>query len=191
MKKLHVYLLVIFLVIILLLCGWAFFANKQKIDDAKLSKSNKQNSAESQFNLGLMYRLGQGVPKNDAKAAKWYRKAAAQGYAGACVNLGMIYYNGQSVPVDYTKAAMWYRKGAELNDAEGQYNLGTMCYNGLGVSKNLIQAYAWFDLASTQDPEKYSGLMSIAKSKLTPAQLSEAKKLSAELTKKIKKNKLQ
>ena len=39
--------------------------------------------AEAQYNLGVMYSKGQGVPRDDAEAVKWYRMAAAQGYARA------------------------------------------------------------------------------------------------------------
>lgn len=37
--------------------------------------------AEAQFNLGIMYHNGLGVPQDYAQAVAWYRKAAAQGFA--------------------------------------------------------------------------------------------------------------
>jgi TPR repeat protein len=43
--------------------------------------------AEAQFNLGVMYDRGQGVPQDDVQAAEWYRKAAEQGHAAAQNNL--------------------------------------------------------------------------------------------------------
>ena len=36
-----------------------------------------------------MYDNGRGVPKDDAEAVKWYRKAADQGNADALVDLGL------------------------------------------------------------------------------------------------------
>ena len=39
--------------------------------------------AQAQYNLGVMYANGQGIPKDEAKAASWYRKAADQGEANA------------------------------------------------------------------------------------------------------------
>ena len=50
----------------------------------------KQGDAVAQYNLGNMYRLGQGVPKDDKTAVKWYRLAAEQGYARAQYNLGSM-----------------------------------------------------------------------------------------------------
>ena len=48
----------------------------------------EQGIPEAQFNLGLMYDKGQGVPQDYAEAVKWYRKAAEQGNAKAQYNLG-------------------------------------------------------------------------------------------------------
>ena len=39
----------------------------------------EKGNAPAQFNLGLMYDNGRGVPKDEAEAVKWYRKAADQG----------------------------------------------------------------------------------------------------------------
>ena len=41
----------------------------------------EQSFAIAQFNLGILYANGRGVPQDDAEAVKWYRKAAGQGVA--------------------------------------------------------------------------------------------------------------
>ena len=41
---------------------------------------------------------GRGVSKDEAEAAKWFRKAADQGHAAAQYNSGYAYDNGQGVP---------------------------------------------------------------------------------------------
>ena len=69
--------------------------------------------AGAQFNLGVMYDNGEGVPQDYVEAMKWYHKAAEQGHAGAQFNLGLMYANGNGVPQDYAKAAKWFRLGAE------------------------------------------------------------------------------
>ena len=43
----------------------------------------EQGHATAQYNLGLMYRNGKGVPQNHKTAVKWYRLAAEQGDAGS------------------------------------------------------------------------------------------------------------
>jgi TPR repeat protein len=52
--------------------------------------SSQLGAGKSQVLLaGLMYELGQGVAKDDAKAVHWYTAAAAQGNAEAQYHLGM------------------------------------------------------------------------------------------------------
>ena len=52
-------------------------------------------SPEAQFNVGLMYSLGNGVRQDRREAANWYRKAADQGYPVAQYSLGVMYSNGR------------------------------------------------------------------------------------------------
>ncbi len=63
--------------------------------------------AVAQYNLGLMYDEGKGVPQNYAEAIEWYRKAAEQGDAYAQHNLGNMYGTGEGAPQDYVRAHMW------------------------------------------------------------------------------------
>src|SRR6516165_2457660 len=75
-------------------------------------KAAEQGSAIAQYNLGDMYRIGEGVPSDNAAAASWYRKAAEQGYARAQNNLGVMYDNGEGVSQDDVTALMWYNLAA-------------------------------------------------------------------------------
>jgi len=54
----------------------------------------EQGDANAQFNLGVMYANGRGVPQDDAAAVRWFRLAADQGNAGAQHNLGFMYGTG-------------------------------------------------------------------------------------------------
>ena len=67
----------------------------------------EQGDAKSQYNLGFMYRKGQGVPQDYKTAVKWYRLAAEQGDADAQGNLGAMYAFGKGVPKDYVYVHMW------------------------------------------------------------------------------------
>ena len=86
----------------------------------------EQGNATAQFNLGVMYDNGEGVPKDDAEAVRWYRLAAEQGTAAAQFNLGLMYANGEGVPEDDAEAVRWYRLAAEQGDATAQSILGLM-----------------------------------------------------------------
>ena len=66
-----------------------------------------EGNAEAQNNLGVMYRSGLGIPKDDQTALKWFRLAAEQGDAPAQANLGYMYANGMGIPQDWVYAYMW------------------------------------------------------------------------------------
>ncbi|WP_244060856.1 tetratricopeptide repeat protein, partial [Aeromonas caviae] len=62
---------------------------------AWLHKAAEQGNASAQFNLGLIYAKGQGVPQDYKQAAVWYRKAAEQSNVEAQNNLAVLYAEGQ------------------------------------------------------------------------------------------------
>ena len=68
-----------------------------------------QGYASAQFNLGIKYKYGHGVPRDPAEAVNWFRKAARLGNAYAQYNLGFMYFMGQGVAQDYTEAMAWYQ----------------------------------------------------------------------------------
>jgi hypothetical protein len=67
----------------------------------------EQGVAAAQFNLGLLYLDGHGVPQDPAEAAKWFTKSAEQDYTQAQHNLGAMYGAGQGVKRDYVQAYKW------------------------------------------------------------------------------------
>jgi len=110
----------------------------------------EQGDAKAQYNLGIMYGYGRGVPQNNKEAVKWYRKAAEQGYVLAQYNLGIMYGYGRGVPQNNKEAVKWYRKAAEQGLAIAQYNLGIMYGYGRGVPQNNKEAVKWYRKAAEQ-----------------------------------------
>jgi TPR repeat protein len=82
----------------------------------------EQDNATVQYNLGLIFENGWGVPQDPVNAVNWYRRAAEQRHANAQNNLGFMYANGQGVPQDYGEAMKWYRRAADQRLASAQYN---------------------------------------------------------------------
>jgi len=79
----------------------------------------EQGDAVAQFNLGVMYKKGLGVPQDYKTAVKWYRLAAEQGNARAQTNLGVMYAFGTGVLKDYVYAHMWGNIGAMNGNENG------------------------------------------------------------------------
>ncbi len=94
--------------------------------------SAEWGDVKARYNLGVMYQLGLGVPKDDQEAIRWYRLAAEQGDASAQFKLGVMYDKGRGVPQDYQEAVRWYRRAAEQGNAGAQNNLGFMYGNAQG-----------------------------------------------------------
>jgi TPR repeat protein len=110
----------------------------------------EQGHARAQYNLGIMYEIGKGVPQDDQEAVKWYRRAADQGLAVAQYGLGMVYHFGRGVPQDYQEAVKWFRRAAEQGDASSQLKLGIMYEIGKGVPQDDQEAVKWYRRAGEQ-----------------------------------------
>lgn len=68
----------------------------------------EKGNADAQYVLGMMYRAGRGVERNNNEAKKWYQLASEQGQPMAQFYLGWMHARGdKSVPKDYVKAYMW------------------------------------------------------------------------------------
>ena len=76
-------------------------------DIQTLIKDAEGGNPKAQFNLGIAYGNGQGVPQDYAESMKWFRMAAEQRHAGAQCILGISYSIGQGVPQDYLLAYFW------------------------------------------------------------------------------------
>ena len=103
---------------------------------------------DAQFGLGIMYSLGQGVPRDHRAAAPWLHLAAVQGHRGAQLLVGHSYEHGLGVPQDFVTAHRWYLAAAEQGEAKAQNNLGTMYEYGRGVAADRDLAIYWYEEAT-------------------------------------------
>ena len=111
---------ILFAVILVVACATVAAAGPREDADSALQRGDytlaarllrplaEQGDASAQFNLGLMYAKGKGVPQDAQEALKWWRKAAEQGNASAQSNLGSTYEFGVGVPQDFVRAHMWF-----------------------------------------------------------------------------------
>ena len=140
----------------------------------------EQGDARAQYNLGVLYRKGRGVPQDDVQARQWYEKAAVQGQAKAQYNLGTLYFNGEGVPKDYQQALRWFRMAADQGEAVAQTKIGIMYDDGQGVPHDFVQAHKWYNLAATNGDKPAAELRDALAKQMTPAQIAEAQQLARE-----------
>lgn len=117
---------------------------------AELMRQAEGGDVKAQYELGLTYHEGKGVPKDDSKAVMWWQKSAVLGNAEAQQKLGVALFSGEGVPEDVTKAVEWTRKAAQQGNAKAQRNLGLLYNFGAGVPKDTENAVMWFRKAAEQ-----------------------------------------
>ena len=82
-------------------------------------KASSLNEADVFYRISNLYRDGAvDIPKDDAKAVDYLRKAADLGWADAMYDLGVRYEKGNGIPADSEKAMSWFEKAAAAGHAE-------------------------------------------------------------------------
>ena len=139
----------------------------------------RQGDTQAQNNVGVMYKLGDGVTQDYKQAVKWYRKAAEQGFAEAQYNLGEMY----AVNQDYKQALKWLTKAAEQGRAEAHYKLGYFYGAGLlGFPVDREMAHMWFNIAASsgyKDAKKFRDLFA---KEMSPSQIEKAQDMARKWT---------
>jgi len=87
---------------------------------ALLAKAAETNSAEAQFQLGVVMANGVGGPKDDVAARAMFEKAAAQGHPDALDWMGSFAENGRGGPEDKDAAKGYYEKAAALGNEDAK-----------------------------------------------------------------------
>lgn len=149
------------------------------------NRAAQQDDSDAEYNLGQLYRLGQGVKLSYPSAQSYYLKAAQKNHPLAQLNLGTLYYSGKLGADQEENAFYWLQKAAENANAHAQWMIGIMLFNGQGVSQDSIAAYSWLTLASEQDHPQAILDQTKLKTGLSAVQLS----LADALTKTFRQNK--
>ncbi len=121
--------------------------------------------ADAMFNIGQAYKLGRSVPKDEAQARDWYRKAAMKGHRPAQANLGiMLFQAGEKL-----EAVRWLKAAADQNEMRAQYVLGVAYWNGDGAPRSLMLAYAYLSRAAQLGLPEASNALGTLETRLTAA----------------------
>ncbi|KAF9541646.1 hypothetical protein EC957_002887 [Mortierella hygrophila] len=93
------------------------------------------------FALGDRYKDGR---EDNAKAFKWFHKAALQGYADAQAKVSQACTNGAGVPKDNIKAMRWSVKAAKNGHAGMQCKMVSAYEKGQGVPQSDSWSFRWY-----------------------------------------------
>jgi hypothetical protein len=113
------------------------------------AKECDAGSADRCRRLAATYALGQGVDRDEARAAALYVKACEMKDPAACVFAGQMNEYARGVPKDETAAARFYERACDQGWAGGCYNYAIMLEHGRGVPVDLDKAGALYQMACT------------------------------------------
>ncbi|KAG0375741.1 hypothetical protein BGX24_008705, partial [Mortierella sp. AD032] len=119
-------------------------------------KAANLGSANAQYQIGVMYNNGEGVPTSGSNAMKWFTKAATQSHTSAQHQMGLLYRDGTLDELDLeggvfknsTTAMAWFLKAANKGHKQSLYCIGCMYRDSLGVPQDFYQAMEWFQKAA-------------------------------------------
>lgn len=130
-------------------------------------KMADQGDALAQYSLGMLYRTGREVPRDDVLAFKYLSLAAAQELPAALSALGEMYERGEGVQQSYEVAAKLYQASAD-DVRTAQYRLGELYYKGLGVESDPISGYMWIAIAARRGDKVAQARKTELESQLKP-----------------------
>lgn len=123
-------------VIVLLFTGFAAadfesasaaYRNQQYgIAFSQFSELAEAGDARAQAVLAIMYKYGESVPVNPAKAYDWYLRAAQQGYPPAQYNVGIMLADGLGTPPDQQQALQWLQAAADAGYERASERIATL-----------------------------------------------------------------
>lgn len=123
-------------------------------DVAQYRQAAEQGEPVAQFMLGLMYAMGQGVPRDRHDALGWYLYArsayepAALGDVDAQLIMGLLYAsNVIGRRANDQLAAEWFARAALQDDVFAQLLLARMYDKGVGVPGSESAARRWYEAA--------------------------------------------
>ena len=104
----------------------------------------------AEYEIGVRYSEGRGVPVDLELAAQWFESAANHGLAPAQYRLGSLYEKGQGVKKDVNKARALYLQAADKGNAKAIHNLAVLYAEGIDGKPDYGTAAQWFRKAASR-----------------------------------------
>ncbi|MGB6633169.1 MAG: energy transducer TonB, partial [Terriglobales bacterium] len=101
---------------------------------------------------------------------------AKAGDAAAEFALANAFFEGRDIPKDESQGAALLERAARDGLSQAQFQMGERTYGDGNNSDNYVAAYVWYALAQRGGIEQSAKLVNEIEARMTPEQLSEAKK---------------
>ena len=178
----------LFFLILIIFSSTTFANDRQKgyqaLEDQDYKKALYYLSYEAnlgddkaQYNLGIMYKKGLGVPVNNNEAFSWFFLSANQGNILANYALGHAYLKGSGIKKNYKSALKAFKYAALREHPSSRLIIGNMYYQGQGVIVSYSRAFLWWSLAQDLNIGGASQNIDMIKKKMSKDQYSKAKEM--------------
>ncbi|KAF9397531.1 hypothetical protein BGX21_008767, partial [Mortierella sp. AD011] len=113
---------------------------------------NRGGEGSDDYEQGLEYYHGKGVPVDYNVAKEWFLEASYQGHIAAQCYLGFMTENGQGMDQDNIKAMEWYIKAGSHGYCRDHPNAGVRPEYSNSI-QNIAKALSWYrEAADKEDP---------------------------------------
>lgn len=113
-------------------------------------RAAEDGNADAQFLMATFCAQGRfGTKRDEAAAAEWLERGAAQGHAVSLLGLAR-HRLGEGL---MEEAARHFRAAADHGHVEAQYSLALCYLDGMGLERDVESARAWFGRAAAQGGE--------------------------------------
>ena len=118
----------------------------------------------AQYNMGILYRDGLGVKKNNKVALSWFLLSAEQDHMLANYAVAKLIENTEDLNPLGRNAIDYYKEAAFLGHAIAPLEIGNFYFSRKQVPKDLVRAFIWWSLSFERGaPNVYDNI-----SRITP-----------------------
>ena len=112
-----------------------------------LSLFAANGDAKANYNLGIMYRDGLGIKKDDVQSLAHFIEAAENGHMPGNYAVGLAFLTGKGSDIDVDVAIHYFSEAALLGHAISPVEIGRLYFRGGLVEKDFVSAHFWWSLA--------------------------------------------
>ena len=139
-----------------------------------LSLFAANGDAKANYNLGIMYREGLGVEKDDVQSLTHFIEAAENGHMLGNYAVGLAFLTGKGSDIDAEAAIHYLSEAALLGHAISPVEIGGLYFRGRLVEKNFVSAHFWWSLAQDRNAPNASKNLDVLLSKMNQEQKRQA-----------------
>ena len=136
--------------------GFVYETVDKNYTDARLAYEHAigQEQTLANYNLGLIYEYGKGVPVDVTQAQKYFLASAQRGAPHAMIRLAHAYLGGGEHGFYAHEALAWLQKAAAKGQVDAWYEMGLMHEAGVATRLNFDEAKKNYQMAANLGDER-------------------------------------